>query len=614
MNKLGNTIIFFVLVLSAAIFAQQTQADKARNARLLQVARNYEQTSQFGRALELYERLWSEEPGNMTYYTGVKQNFVKLRNFTQALTTVNKMLKIHPGYRIEADQADVYFQMGEKEKAESLWSDIIKKNPDNRSVYQVVAGKYIANRMYDEAIQLYKQARARIDDKNLFLLEIANLHRAKMEHKQAVLLYLEYLKYNPKQYSYVEYNITSFANDEELVQEIEGILLEQIKKDEQNLELRNLLAALYMRTSNYSAALEEFSLIDQYVSSRPEKDMNKVGGELFQFAQSAFNDGAYQHAIQAYNVLLSRYPKSPYAANAKFGIANSYEKTGDFSRAVQGYKDIIKEYARTPFAKRSYFQIGEIQLDHFSNPEEAEKNFREVIQNPPLKPFSDEAMFRISDCYIRKGEIEKARAWNQDVINKFRSPLQVQQTAFYKLGQVEFWSGNFEGVLEQFKKIQNMPVLPSNDPTGIYVNDALEYMMFIEENKSNSNFLKLFAQAELSLEQKDYSKAKQLFLYISENDSAGNLQDDALLKMGDLEFELGNYQPALFSYQQFLEKFPDNYFCDAVQKKIGEVYEFGLKEPQKAQQSYETVLITYPDSIYLEEIRERIRLLDEKSN
>lgn len=614
MKRSGNIIIIMVLVSVTMLYGQQKQSNKERQARLLQVARNYERTSQFARALELYERLWDEEPPNLTYYTGVKTNLLKLSNYKRALETVNKMLLIKPGYRVEADLGEVYFKMGEKEKALTIWRNIISKSPQNRTVYQIVAGKYISNRMYDEAIQLYKEARQKINDKNLFLLEIANLHRAKMEHKEAVLLYLEFLKNNPAQYSYVEYNITSFASDEEIAGEIEKVLLEQIRMDEENVDLRNLLAAFYMRTSNYTAALEEFSLIDEYVSSRSKKDKKKVGSELYQFARNAFNEGAYQHAIKAYKVLLTRYPNSPYAAQAKFGVANAYEMTADYTQAMQGYQEIIQQYERTPYAKQSFFRIGEIQLNHYLNPVEAEKSFREVIKNPPLKPYTNKALFRIGDCYIQQGEIEKARVWNQEILAKFRLQIQARQTAIFKKGQVEFWSGNFDAALEEFSKIQNSPALPTSSSSDSYVNDALEYTMFIKENKENTQYLKMYANAELRYEQRDLQGAREMFKKLSESEGAKNLRDDALLKLGDLYFQSKDYENALVSYRKLIDEFPESYYCDLVQIKVGEVYEFGLRDPLKAQQAYEIVLASYPDSIYLEEIRERIRLLEMESN
>ncbi|MFZ5516288.1 MAG: tetratricopeptide repeat protein [Candidatus Zhuqueibacterota bacterium] len=612
MKKTSNSFIILAILLTTGVIAQQNSQAPSRNERLLQLARNYEQTSQYGRALEIYERLWKEEPKSVPYYNGVKQNLLRLKNFSQALSVVNTMLSIQPDFRIEADLGDVLFNMGDKEKAISIWNGILSRDSSNRSVYLVIAAAFINNHMYDEAISVYEEGRIKLNDPKQFLLEIANLHRVRMEHKEAVLLYLEFLKFNPNQYTFIEYNITSFANEEEVAREIEGILLEQLRKDENNLDVRNLLAALYMRTSNYSAALEEFSLIDQYVSTRPKQDLTKVGGELFQFAQNAFNDGAYQHAIQAYTVLLSRYPNSSHVANAKFGLANSYEKLQDYSRAEAGYLEIVQQFERSPFAKRSYYQLGLIQLQHRSNPIEAEKYFREAIKDPPLKPYSDEALLRISECYIQQGDLQKAKLWNQKILNEPRSSAEAKQTAIFMLGQAAYWSGDFEMALQEFSKIQSQPGLASSDPAGVYVNDVLECAMFIGEHKDNPEFLKLFATAGLYDEQKNYQQSRLLYQRIIENDRAKALHDDALMKLGDLELLAQNYTQAISAYQQLIDSFPESYYCDVAQKKIGEVYEYGLKNLDRAQQSYELVLTTYPDSIFLDEIRARIRILDEK--
>ena len=83
-------------------------------------------------------------------------------------------------------------------------------------------------------------------------------------------------------------------------------------------------------------------LIDEYIVTRPDREKQKIGSQLFSFAQNAFNDGKYQYAIQAYTLLLSRYPDSPYAGNSKYGMANSYENIGEYDQAIVHYQKAIE--------------------------------------------------------------------------------------------------------------------------------------------------------------------------------------------------------------------------------------------------------------------------------
>ncbi len=602
------------LFLPNQVYAQQQKtAHQIQTERLLNMARSYEQSGQFARSLELYQRLWRDEPQNVMYYRGVKQNLTNLKQFDQALSVVQQMVAANPSPLVEADLGDAYYKLGQEDQAVAAWNSMIQKSPKNPSIYQIVASAMIANRLYDEAIKIYEKGRAAIKDNQLFLIEMANLYQARMDYEKAILLYLEYLQNNADQYAFIEQNITNFAEDPELVQQIEKLLLAKIKENNSNIALRNLLASFYMRSSNYQAAMEEFSLIDDYIVTRPDRDKHKIGNQLFNFAQSAFNDGKYQFAIQAYQLLLSRYPDSPFAANSKYGLATAYENLGDFVDAVQIYREIINTFKNSPIAKQSLYRIGVIKLDHFSAAEEAEGYFQNVLKIPAQPSLNFDAMFRIGDCYIVRGSLDQAKNWYNQMVARYGSNDEVEKKALLQIGKIDYWNGNFDAALKSFTRIQSEPVNITDDKAGFYVNDAIDFMLFIEENKGAADWLKKFAAASLLSDQKQYEKALTLFYEIAQTSSVESLLDDAWLRIGQLEYQLGRYPLALSAFQTLVQKQPQSVHCDLAQKMIGEIYEVGLKDLKKAQESYEVVLTSYPNSVLLEEVRKKIRGL-EKGN
>lgn len=593
-----------------AFAQQQKSAQQVQNERLLSLARSYEQVGQFARALELYQRLWRDEPQNVVYYRGVKQNLTNLKQFDQALAVVQQMLVANPSPLIEADLGDAYCKLGQVEQALSAWNGMVQRNPKNPSIYQIVASAMISNRLYDEAIQIYEKGRAALKDNHLFIIELANLHQARMDYEKAVSLYLDYLELYPEQYSFVEQSITNLADDPDLVPQIERILASKVKEDSGNIALRNLLAAFYMRSSNYPAALEEFSLIDDYVITRPDRDRQKLGNQLFHFAQSAFNDGKYPYAAQAYQLLLTRYPDSPYAANAKYGLANAKEKLGEFETAIQLYQEIIDKFQASALAKQSLYRIGIIKLDHYSAPEEAEGYFQNILRIPAQPSLNFDAMFRIGDCYVMRGLLDQAKNWYHHIASKYRSNDDVEKQALLEIGRIDYWNGDFEAALKSFSQVLSEPVNHTDDKAGFYVNDAIDFTLFIEENKQAADWLKKFASASLLAEQKQFEKALTAFYDIVQNSNAQTILDDAWLQIGQLEYRLGHYQQALSAFQTLIQKQPQSVHCDLAQKLIGEIYEVGLKDFSKAQQAYEVVLTSYPNSVLLEEVRKRIRGLE----
>ena len=613
MQKLIKIQIIIILLCAFSLsFAQNKNNTQA--ARLLKLARRYEQLAQFSRSLELYQKLWNEDVNNINYYQGVKRNLVNLKKYDEALIASEKMIKIKPDPVIKANLGDIYYKNGQHEKAFTLWNEMITSQQKNKSMYRAVASSMIRNRLYEEAIEIYDRARDFFKEKNVFLLETANLYRAQLDYNKAVLLYIDYLKVNPNQYSYIEYSITNLTSSEEAINIIEKVLLEKLKEDNKNVGLRNLLAALYMRTSNYKAALEEFSLIDQYVEYKGKKDKRKIGSELFKFAQNANNDGAYEYAIQAFHLLLTRYPNSPYTANAKFGIAAAYEKSGEYVKSIEIYNDIITSFKKSPYVQKSLFRIGEINLEKFAKPVDATGFFKKVLDIKPFKNLNFEAIFKIGDCYVMQNLLEDAKNWYLKCEKEKSSPDWVEMRINYEIGKIEYWLGNFDLASTKFLLIQQNPLIITDKIASNLVNDALEYSMIINENEDNSETLKKYATAELLFIQKKSDKAIKFLIEVSQKDSSGFLADDALIKIGIEEKKGQEFERAVNTFQRIIDDYPESLHSDNAQKMIGEVYEYGFKDYLKAQQSYELVITTYPYSIYLEEVRIRIRELEKYIN
>ncbi len=607
--------MIFLFLVSAVLGQQKTEQQKQKIKhqqlnQMLNLARSYEQRAQFSKALQIYSRLWEDYPTNINYYRGVKNNYINLQQFDLAEKTIKKMLQGNSSALIKVDLGDLYFKKGEREKAILFWEEMVEENKNNPSTFQIVASAMTRNFLYDEALELYKNGQKKLNNKSLFLIDIANVYRSRRDFKNAVLSYLEYLKYYPKQYNFIERSITSFASDPETAAEIEGIILSKIREKSSQVELRNVLAAFYLRSSNYRAALEEYATIDQYIVTRSKKEKNKVGKELFRFAQNALNDGAYEYAIRAYQLVLNRYPNSPFVPNSKYGVGLAHEKLNQFEKAIEVYNKIIIEHKRTQHAKNSLFRIGEIQLESFSDPDAAEESFKKVTQMRPAGKQNNEAIFRIGDCYLKRNSLEKAAEWYGQVSRQKSASHHLKMKALLKSGKISYWQGEFDSANETFEKIVNDPINITNDQAGVFVNDALEYSMLIDESKESEKILKKFASADLFMEQKKHDSALAIYKEISLQDSAKNLIDETRLKIGELFFYLNNYEESIKAFQSLLTEFSNSVYADVAQKKIGDVYFQGLHNNESALEAYELVLTNYPDSIYLEEVRKKIREIE----
>ena len=71
----------------------------------------------------------------------------------------------------------------------------------------------IQNRLIEEAIQIYRLALKNISSNNSsILLDLANLHNSRLEYKEATQAYIDYLRKNPEQFSYIQKQLSQLAD------------------------------------------------------------------------------------------------------------------------------------------------------------------------------------------------------------------------------------------------------------------------------------------------------------------------------------------------------------------------------------------------------------------
>ena len=604
-------ILLFLYFPATATLQEKVIPKMKRDNQHYRLARQYEVAGKYQESLQIYQRLWNKNPQNITYYRGVKNNLINLKRFTEAIETTEKMLTIKKSYYLEADLGEIYHKLGETEKALQIWDEIIKRNKTQPLAYQAVANSMISNRLIDKAIEIYKMGRDNNPNKSIFLIELANLYNSRLDYKNATLMYLEYLKYSPNQFTFVEGQLARLAKNIEEVEPIIEIISDEIKK-QNSLLLRRLLAGLYIQTSNYEQALEAYKFIDENITYKSSKEEKDWGRELFNFAQNAFNDEAYEFSQQAFTILISRYPDSPLVPRSQLGVAEAAYRLGDYIKAIQFYEKIIAIYPRHIEAQKSYLRVGEIKLFHYSEPQSAKESFITVLNKFSFSHDHFEAMFKLGECEIHLNKLDKAKEWYQKTITSRKVTDMIREKAQFRLALIDFWQGNFNAASDKLKQItQIQPIfIKRRDKSGFYVNDALKLSILINENMQESEILKEYANCLFLIEQLSFNDALTKLMSLVENNPQSQLADDIWLKIGELECRLGYYEKAIGAYRSLINNYPESMSCDIAQKQIGEIYETRLGKSDLAMKEYESILANYPESILLEEVRKKIRELD----
>ncbi len=616
MNSNSSKIIiikFWVIpVFCGILFLQNgfTQLKNQNNNRI-RVAQDLERRGNFESALKIYTSLFKLVPNNNLYYEGVKRNMLRLKMFNEIIEIVKSRSNNSNDPRFHADLGNVYYQSGTQDQAFAVWNSLLKNYPQNRAVYPYVANAMIYNRLYDEAIDVYKSARIIFKNDFLYVFELANIYVIRLNYKEATLEYLKYLERNPHQFNYIESRIASYTKESEQAREVAEVLKANLPLTRHEYLVRKQLADLYLRIEDYGNSLNEFITLENMTDPLDEKNQAS-GKEVYFFAEKALKAGEYLYAQQAFDLIISKYKDSPFKFRSIYGLALTKQKQGISGEAIEGYENLISLAPRNPWAEEALFQIGEIYFEDFFDLDNALKSYNLVLSKFPKGKKNSDTYFRIGDCFTAKGNLETALKWYEMPLNKNDSNQQSKDRALYKTAHINFLNAEFEKALEGLKKI-TADIHTRENVDQSYVNDALELIILIEENKKKSSeALKYFAQAQKYKLQRKHQEAINFLQEILTKYPGSNILDDSLIDIADLENKGGNYTVAIDNLQNLIKNQPKSVFNALAQKRIGEIYESGLGDFRKAYAAYELVLINYPQCLYLEEVRQKMRNLQSR--
>jgi tetratricopeptide (TPR) repeat protein len=177
------------------------------------------------------------------------------------------------------------------------------------------------------------------------------------------------------------------------------------------------------------------------------------------------------------------------------------------------------------------------------------------------------------------------------------NPKETDRSQFI-LAEMMYFEGNIDSAI-----VFLLPI--SGKPESDIANDALERLLFIEENKQYVSDLIIFAKAEHYERMRKYSEALPEFKKIT---AEGDLSELSQIKIAEVYSKLKNINKAIEEYSRFLTLYPESIRTDKVLYTIGEM-NILQGEKEKAIISFTDILVRYPNSMYVKKSREIIRKL-----
>ena len=603
--------IFCLLGLMMAVngFGQTPQ----QNAAQLRLAQDLERLGQYERAADIYAALFNSEPRNGSYYFGLKRMLMQLRRYDELVVAINRRLEVIEDLNARVDLGDIDFKRGQTARAQALWKELLQKHPQP-GTYAAVANALIENRAYDDAMQIYLQARQNLRNPSLFMLELANLYTLRVNYAAATAEYLRFLEANPRQFPFVQSKTLEMTRDDEKNLEAVARAIEQaLPQSSQQQSLHRLLAGIFMQGREFGRALQAYQTLERLSSAA---DKANVGSEIFNFAEQARNAGAFSFAEQAYLMIARDLPNSPYWLPAQFGLGQSLQGQGKYAEAQTAFSAVIEKASgpRNPWALRGLLAQGEILFEHLHDVKNAIAIYQQINERFASIAGGEhlEALFRLGDCYLALGDERQAISWYEKARQMGRNDQLVADKVNYRVARLAFYRGRFGEAKNLLEAIVNSP--RGESAAESMVNDALELLLLLDVNLADSaGALLSYARAEYAHVQNKPFAAIDTLENLAKRFPNAALLPQALFVLGNLYDGQQQYDAVIERFRTILSQYPESVVGDRALFRLAEVHETGLRDLRQAQSLYEQLLKDYPQSLYLEEARRRGRALAEKN-
>jgi tetratricopeptide (TPR) repeat protein len=612
MSTSRHTISLFVLLtlLLAAGAGGQTPDTNAR----FRLAQELEQAGNLDRAMAIYEEIFSRDPRNVVVFDALQRTLLQLKKYARAAELLRARLRDTPGdVTLLGQLGTALYRGGDEAAAIAVWDQIPSAAPANPVLYRHLASVLIENRLLERAADVYLRARAACGDPALFAIERAQLLGVSMDYRGAAEEYLRWLALNPTQGSFVQGRMSTFGWKPEERASVTAMVRAEAERGEA-LPIYELLGWLYMEAKEYDRALENARIIDARSSAG--------GNALLTFAGTAFREGAYAVAAQAYREVLALPAAASKLPGAAYGVARclqELELQGDSTwgaspatpsrpgpaEVVTAFRRVIADHPRSEEAVRSFYQIGVVEAERRFDLDAALAAFHAAsaaVSGIPQLAY--DIALRLGGVDAARGDTAQAAAEYLRVAGAPDAMPEQTDEALFRLAELDLFAGRPQ---DAARRLENLTINTRAD----FANDAIALQSFLAENaKTALPALVRFGQGELLARQHRTGEAIAVFTDIVRDFPGALLLDDALLRIGMLQENAGLTADALKTYDRLLTEFRDQSgVLDRARFHLGDLYQRRLHDAPRAIAAFEALLAESPGSMLVAEARRRIRIL-----
>jgi len=584
-------LLFSAILLHVLVIDGKGQADRLR------MAQTYEAGGDLRSAARIYLEIHEADPTRDAAFQGVVRTLIGLRQFESLLPMVIKQDERKPSTSTAMLAAQLQAQLSKRAEAVSWWDKAVEREAGSESIHAAVAKAQADARFHSESVASYLRARKGSVDPYSYARELSTLYASLGEIEKATEETLNEHRLTQDQTSTTG-RLSALMSMDTTGKRVGAVLL---SASDVPGSLR--LKAWYYRTlGDWPTALKITRQIDD--------EENQRGNEILRFADAARREGAYDIALDAYNIVLKSGSRQ-VALVASFGVVRTLDQrissqvridTSEALSIISRYREIIKANPDHPLTADALYRAA-VLCDDILHDVDQSRDFLTALTNrwKGTAAAANGALL-LADLYVAAGRTDAADDILTELVSSDRNvEADVRDLALLRRSDLKLFQGDQStaksGYLEIIKR-----------PASLAANDALERLTLLTLAIDDSAAVASFFVGSNALIRRDIAGAAEAFRQASLLATDPEVKDRCIFNEAKAYYQMGLTDRARTTLETVIARVPDSIFGDRALVLLADCYE-RQGQASEAIAALTTLLVQYPRSILAPSSRERIRRL-----
>lgn len=589
-RPLKKFLFFFALITTQASFAQDYF-----------LAKQYLNDGDYDKAVVFYEKLVKENPTRGDYTEDLIECYQQLERYADAEALLLQKItnkKAHPIFLVELGHN--FTLQNKDEEAKIYYDKALEDIPENPNfAYGIGARfqKYTLLNYAEKAFLKGMETNPELD----FNFPLARIYGEQGKMEEMYVAYLNLLRNGNTSASSVLRNIDDFITteaDNENNNILKRILLKNAQKDPDIL-WNELLSWLFVRQNQYNSAFTQEKAIYKRSEESSLIRMEDLGKLTLEYQDFEIASNIFEFIIENSN-------NEELILNAELRLIEIELKdpSASLEKVAETFENLIAQYGFKNGTLALQVAYANFLTFQQNRPEAAVDVLKKSLELP-LNKYSEAAIkMALGDILVYDQKFNQALIYFSQIQQNLKNDV-LAQDARFKVAQTSFYKGDFDWALTQLKVLRS-------STSQLIANDAMQLSLIISDNSqedSTQTALKIYAKADLLGYQNKTKEAINTLETILQNHKGEQIEDEALLKQGQLHEKIKNFEAARYNYQKIIEFYSDGILADDAYFALAQLYEHQLNDLTKAKENYEKIIYNYQDSYYFPQARKNFRRL-----